>query len=350
MAETKITIVISQSQGKNPLKRQLEEEIAAELIMNPDVDVSLVPHLYDMSSDHTGMLFLRSVPGNLVVLAWLYPRATRWVLDRQGVKGHEGLSLLDSEDDDEDTPQNFDKDDEDQESQGIGAADVPDRKIYCLDLRHRSEANVFLDEIRRIADEHTVQTIDLMQWIQGDPKKTQIERYLHPQQMLEAAKSNGNGNEPAQVSPEPAKRRWYPVIDYARCTNCMECIDFCLFGVYGVDQKERILVELQDNCKKGCPACSRVCPENAILFPGHKTPAIAGANGEVAGLKIDLSKLFGAPNALEVAAQERDVELIADGRDAVGMVVGIPKRQNDKQPQQRDELDDLMDGLNELDL
>ena len=56
----------------------------------------------------------------------------------------------------------------------------------------------------------------------------------------------------------------------------MECIDFCLFGVYGIDEQETILVEQPDNCRKGCPACSRVCPENAIIFPQHKTPVIAG--------------------------------------------------------------------------
>ena len=68
MAEKKITVVISQAQGKNPTKRQLEEEIAAALICEPTVDVSLVPHFYDLSNDHTGMLFLRSIPGNVVVL------------------------------------------------------------------------------------------------------------------------------------------------------------------------------------------------------------------------------------------------------------------------------------------
>ena len=25
---------------------------------------------------------------------------------------------------------------------------------------------------------------------------------------------------------------WFPVIDYDRCTNCMQCLSFCLFGVY----------------------------------------------------------------------------------------------------------------------
>jgi hypothetical protein len=90
----KITVVISQAQGKHPQKRQLEESLAAELMMQSGVNVSLVPHLYDLSTDHTGMLFLRSVPGDVVILGWMYPRAMRWIMDRQGVLGHEGISIL----------------------------------------------------------------------------------------------------------------------------------------------------------------------------------------------------------------------------------------------------------------
>jgi len=153
---------------------------------------------------------------------------------------------------------------------------------------------------------------------------------------------------------EDIGRRWYPVIDYSRCTNCMECIDFCLFGVYGVDRQETILVEQPDNCRKGCPACSRVCPENAIIFPQHKTPAIAGAEGLASALKIDLSALFGAPegaaDALEVAARERDEQLMLAGRQAVGMAVGMPKRQAEAPAGKRDELDSLIDSLDDLDL
>jgi NAD-dependent dihydropyrimidine dehydrogenase PreA subunit len=131
----------------------------------------------------------------------------------------------------------------------------------------------------------------------------------------------------------------------------MECIDFCLFGVYGLDHSGMILVEQQDNCKKGCPACSRVCPANAIIFPQHKTPAIAGANGEVTNLKIDLSKLFGGEekDPLAMAVAERDAELVADGREAVGMAVGVPKRQSGAD-KPRDALDDLIDGLDSFDL
>jgi Pyruvate/2-oxoacid:ferredoxin oxidoreductase delta subunit len=156
---------------------------------------------------------------------------------------------------------------------------------------------------------------------------------------------------PEQLLAAP-NRRWYPVIDYSRCTNCLECLDFCLFGVYGVDQFDRILVETQDSCKKGCPACSRVCPEQAIMFPEYKTAAIAGAPvGAIGALKIDLTKLFGGEmkDALSQAVEERDRELVADGREAVGVAVGVAKRQ-DKKSGPKDDLDKLMDDLDALGL
>ena len=113
MAGRKLTVVISQGQGLNPAKRHLEEELAARLIMDSSLNVSIVPHLYDMTADHSGMLFLRSVPGDLVVLSWLYPRAARWTLNRQGVRGKEGTTLLVT-DDDEET----------REFSGVGATEV----------------------------------------------------------------------------------------------------------------------------------------------------------------------------------------------------------------------------------
>lgn len=344
----KITVVISQAQGKNPAKRHLEEELAATLLFDPDVDMSIVPHLYDLTADHTGMLFLKSVPGDMVICSWMFPRAARWVLDRNGVKGHEGVSLLKPAAADEDDEEEEEPAPEPDRSHALGGLNLPNRRIYCLDLRDQSDAKVYLEEIRRIAKDCTVQTVDLLSWISGQPKGEQLQRYLNP------PVNRLNQEQPATPTAapleEPTRRRWYPVIDYSRCTNCMECIDFCLFGVYGIDSVDRILVEQQDNCKKGCPACSRVCPENAIIFPEHKTAAIAGAEGgSVSGLKIDLSKLFGAPTALEMAVLERDTELVADGREAVGVTVGLPRRQAEK-PKTHDKLDDLMDSLDNLSL
>ena len=91
---------------------------------------------------------------------------------------------------------------------------------------------------------------------------------------------------------------WFPVIDYGRCTNCMPCLSFCLFDVYGVDDEQEIQGQNNDNCKTNCPACSRVCPEAAIMFPKYKSGPI---NGDVVSdgdlnrekMKIDISALLG---------------------------------------------------------
>ena len=72
--------------------------------------------------------------------------------------------------------------------------------------------------------------------------------------------------------------------------------------------------------------------------------------GNISGLKIDLTKLFGGGDAMAIAAQERDRELVADGRQAVGLTVGIPKRQADKPKGPKDDLDKLMDQLDDLDI
>ena len=39
-----------------PAKRQLEEDIVAGLLMEPGIDVVVIPHLYDLKPDGTGML------------------------------------------------------------------------------------------------------------------------------------------------------------------------------------------------------------------------------------------------------------------------------------------------------
>ncbi len=343
MSRHRLNVVLSQAQGKNPAKRALEESLAAALLMEPGLDVAIVPYLYDLDANHTGRLFLESVQGDMVVLSWLYPRATFWLLDRVGVKGAFGESQLKpaaADDEDEDEGE------EPEPPKGIGSLNVPDRAIYCLDLRDFNHHEPYVTEIGRIASECR-ERHEAKQQAAARATSTVVELGVR---RADAGPSAAPAFSPDQLLRQP-ERRWYPVIDYSRCTNCMECIDFCLFGVYGVDSAERILVENQDNCKRGCPACSRVCPEHAIMFPDYKTPAIAGAPvGNVAALKIDLTKLFGGGDAIAIAAQERDRELVLDGREAVGLTVGIPKRQAGKEQQPKDELDGLMDSLDALDL
>jgi len=104
---------------------------------------------------------------------------------------------------------------------------------------------------------------------------------------------------------------WFPVIDYDRCTNCMQCLSFCLFDVYGVDSNETITVQKNDNCKTDCPACSRVCPEVAIMFPKYNGGPI---NGDVVkeedmqreAMKVDISSLLGGD--IYAALRDRSTE------------------------------------------
>ncbi len=69
---------------------------------------------------------------------------------------------------------------------------------------------------------------------------------------------------------------WYPVIDKNRCNDCGKCIDFCLFGVYSRENKN-VVVAQPAECKTNCPACSRVCPQQAIIFPKHDEEPFNGA-------------------------------------------------------------------------
>ena len=369
----RIAVVVSQSQSKNPARRKLEEDIVAELIVEPGVDVTIVPNLYDLAAGGTGMLALKGISGNMIVCGWMFERAGHWILDRNGIHGHVGPVMLRNEDEEDD--ESSEEGDDEEKHRVIDDREIPHRKIYVLDLRISNKAKVFVEEIKRIQSENTAQVVGLGDLINNSPPAGAgaSSNGMNGADGVNGANTNGvsvNGNghaaadgalpatdsQPSIVNrvEDSGKRRWYPVIDYSRCTNCMECIDFCLFGVYGVDRIDTILVEEPDNCRKGCPACSRVCPENAIMFPQHKTPGIAGSNDATASLKIDLSQLFGAPtdgkSAIEVAALERDEQLAMAGRDTVGLSVGIPKRHDGDEDGPKDDLDALVDELNDLDL
>ena len=110
--------------------------------------------------------------------------------------------------------------------------------------------------------------------------------------LVEAIRAECEAREPGNWKP------WFPVIDFDRCTNCMQCLSFCLFDVYGVSKGGQIQVQNHDNCKTDCPACSRVCPEVAILFPKYRHGPIHG--GEIQAedvrreaMKVDISALLG---------------------------------------------------------
>ena len=90
---------------------------------------------------------------------------------------------------------------------------------------------------------------------------------------------------------------WYPVIDYDRCRNCKQCLEFCLFGAFALDDAGTVRVAAPDRCKLNCPACARVCPASAIIFPKFREGGpIAGNEGVLTesaeeGIKADIKRL-----------------------------------------------------------
>jgi NAD-dependent dihydropyrimidine dehydrogenase PreA subunit len=116
--------------------------------------------------------------------------------------------------------------------------------------------------------------------------------------LVESWRDGAPLNQPPETGGTLHWKPWFPVIDYDRCTNCMQCLSFCLFDVYGVDPNQKIEVRNQDNCKTNCPACSRVCPEVAIMFPKYSGGPINGAPVNEQDLnrekmKVDISSLLG---------------------------------------------------------
>ena len=90
---------------------------------------------------------------------------------------------------------------------------------------------------------------------------------------------------------------WFPVIVYDRCTNCAQCASFCLFNVFAMDEDKKVVVRNPANCKTNCPACARICPEVAIIFPQYASAPVNGSDeipeGTGEAVRVDLKSLLG---------------------------------------------------------
>ena len=133
-----IPVVVSLGQSNNPVKRKLEAEVAARVTADPRFELVVAPNLYDLKAEGEGVSKLMAFNGDMIILTWMYSRAAHWMLNRAGVAGQEGQSLLTyGEDEDQEEMDS----EEDEKPRVIDELTLPHRRIYCIDLRAR---NMFL--------------------------------------------------------------------------------------------------------------------------------------------------------------------------------------------------------------
>lgn len=95
---------------------------------------------------------------------------------------------------------------------------------------------------------------------------------------------------------------WYPVIDKDRCTECGQCHDFCLFGVYEIEDGT-VRVKQPQNCKNNCPACARICPSKAVIFPKYGKSPVNGGLEDEETVSVDTKAIYA--EALRMRLQQR---------------------------------------------
>lgn len=224
------TVLILRDAG-DPERRDFEERLAA-LAAAAGLRVALAPDLYHAPEDSPAWDRLRSPGAPLVAAGWLHARATEWLLRRHGV-GEDGLVALTLAD--------------------------------CGTPEARPEAT----------------------------PEAALEAILAAGPVAPSPEGPSGTAAPEVLPGEAVSERWYPVVDRSRCTRCGHCLQFCLFSVYEAGEDGGPVVANPDNCKAGCPACARICPGSAIIFPLYtQDPAICGAPGQLVTVDAEAARMF----------------------------------------------------------
>lgn len=232
--KSSVTLVFSGPrvpQGVPAFRRMVDNLLAAVA----GVPAVIIPHLYDLAPGGPVFRYLRQLDCDLILLAPLFPRAAHLVLRANGLRYR-----LARED----------------EFPGQIRATKGLHRLWVYDYRDYLSVEVLKQAVTALLSSLADQGELLLPVADSAPLESAVRE-------LE----------------EPIRPRWYPVIDEERCTNCYECLNFCLFGVYDVSENGGVFVAQPDACRPGCPACARVCPTGAIVFPLYPDPAIAGGGG-----------------------------------------------------------------------
>ena len=214
-----------------PAFRKLVDHIVSAV---SGVPVVVIPHLYDLVPGGPVLQRLQRLASDMILLAPLFPRAAQLVLRANGLN----YRLA--------------------EGDGDSATDTTfgSHRLWAFDYREYLTPDILKQSVMALVSE------------------------IRAEEDAELPSLAEQPENPIWEIDEPVQPRWYPVIDEDRCTLCYECLNFCLFGVYDVREDGHVFTAQPDACRPGCPACARVCPSEAIIFPLYPDPAIAGSGSE----------------------------------------------------------------------
>ncbi|MCA9210098.1 MAG: hypothetical protein KDA55_17190 [Planctomycetales bacterium] len=185
----RIVVIISQSPNSDPARRDFEEELATRLLFERGIDVSLVPHLEHLEPGSTGLLCLEGVKGDMVLLNWSPEPEAFAALKSRGIAGRPGRHRL--------VPTHNPAATVDSAASGPQAQ----RFIFCLNLAEADSADAVLDEINRIREEASVQTVSLAL---GGLAKPATERPSAPSAPVVPLAPNPQTAEPTSPEPRPS--------------------------------------------------------------------------------------------------------------------------------------------------
>ncbi|MFT5524898.1 MAG: hypothetical protein ACI9G1_003535 [Pirellulaceae bacterium] len=138
----RVPVVVSQSQFSDANRRNLEEELVAVLLMDDNVEVTVIPHLNTLEDGSTGLLCLEGLNGDLILCTWDPPgTAVRQLIDlgQPAVQGRTSYTKND-------------------ELVGDGGR----RLVYAIDLSEQSSADAIRSEVLRIRDESQTKVFNIV--------------------------------------------------------------------------------------------------------------------------------------------------------------------------------------------
>ena len=297
-----VTVIISRSQtdpGREPI-----EDSLARMCSESGLSVLVVPHLYHVPENDPIWDTLSSLTGHVVLMTWLYPRPAEWLFRKHWDGDH--LTVL-------------------------NLADYPtaEEAFRCIGTSVPIQALGFGTEVQ-------LRALDF---------GTEVPKHPRSRPSLPLLNTKHSTLNPSL--------RWYPIVDRSRCSNCRSCLQFCLFGVYDTNESGAVTVTKPDSCKHGCPACSRVCPSGAIMFPLYgQSAAIAGAPGLYMSPDAAARRMFYARTKLTcpVCGSTQESRIETPGAEICaecGRPMAGPSAER-AGSELRDEIDQLIDDLDGL--